>query len=406
MAQEALRDESAQEQVELLSANTVDFDEAGLADASISGDTQAFESLYTHYFPKVRGFCLRKLGNADLAEDIAQEAFARAFERITDFGGPRHFGGWVGTIAANLCTDHLRRKKNMPVPLEDPESGPSYEVDPIRNLQRQDTGRLVRLALDKLEPRHREALLLHEVSGMSCAAVGRRLGISEVAAESLLARARRRLRKEITAKAAPADLFGLGGLGLLPSLVRGWRRAREGFGRRVASVQAAARGGLDTVSAGFMPSLDAAKALMFVVGAALVVEAAAGNAVGGGQLTSSPLRSENAAAGPSLLVADGDLGFFRTAGEDTNVPVRANVDPYTGRVDITGGAAIKAPDAADSQGTGGVDLEFSFQGNLPNYKSHARVVVTGQDGSTIADTGDIDNGNDGVEFWSPGGGPR
>lgn len=383
-------EQTAPAEVDLVSANTVEFDESGLADASISGDTEAFEALYTHYFPRVRGFCLRKLGNRETAEDIAQEAFARAFERITDFGGPRHFGGWVGTIAANLCTDHLRRKKNMPVPLEDNESSaPAYEMDPIRNIQRQDTGRLVRLALDKLEPRHREALLMHEVKGMSCAAVGERLGISEVAAESLLARARRRLRREITAKAAPADLFGLGGLGLLPALVRAWRRARHAAGRRVTAAHAYATRGWDGVAGNLVPTLDAAKALMVVVGAALVVEAATG------AIHTTTVRPSTLAASSFAPIAvDGDLlgvRGARTAGGSLGNGFSAALDPASRSLDVKAGIDRRGQAAPGSQIAPFLYANFHLQSGEQEGTTSldARIAVGPDDGSTVADTGAV-----------------
>lgn len=151
----------------------------------VRAGSNAFGELYTRYYPKTRGFCLRKTSDPDLAQDIAQEAFARAFQRIEGFGGPKRFGGWVGTIAANLVTDHFRRKSTTNVSLEQVREGerlPSYEIDPLASINRESVRDVVRPALDKLNARQREALLLHE--GVSCAEIGRRLGISAVAAES------------------------------------------------------------------------------------------------------------------------------------------------------------------------------------------------------------------------------
>lgn len=385
MAQDGqvLQEQNVIQDVEL-AANTVEFDEATLADASVAGDSTAFETLYTHYFPKVRGFCLRKLGSPDLAEDIAQEAFARAFERINDFGGPRHFGGWVGTIAANLCTDFLRRKKNTPIPLEDVGNGPAYDEDPIRNIQQESTGKLVRLALEKLEPRHREALLLHEVKGMSCAAVGRQLGISEVAAESLLARARRRLRKEITAKAAPADLFGLGGLGLVPALVRAWRRAREGVGRGMSRVQQAAARSWETVNQNLVPSVDGAKALVVVMGAALAVEVASAAAPPVHRVNEQPAANSASVDGSTQA----DLGDA-SSGLDVNQPdLGANLKVDDSGVGLAGDKSIDAPQAPGMAGSGGVDAQYKVEAGADGAEATARVVVSSEDGTPLVDTGE------------------
>ncbi|HVE92158.1 MAG TPA: sigma-70 family RNA polymerase sigma factor [Actinomycetota bacterium] len=371
--------------------NTVEFDEATLADESISGSSQAFEELYTHYFPKVRGFCIRKLGNPHLAEDIAQEAFARAFERISEFGGPRHFGGWVGTIAANLCTDHLRRKKPS-VSIDQMEQGPAYEFDPIRNVQREDTGRLVRLALEKLDPRQREALVLHEVKGMSCSAVGEQLGISEVAAESLLARARRRLRKEITAKAIPADLFGLGGIGFLPALLRGFRRVRSGLSQRSMNLQTSVARGWDSIGGNLLPSVDAAKALVVVVGAALATQLATAATPARSSSSDAPAAVVSAAGTGhgGLLAVDGDGSGARPGNDDpSGGPVRVNVNPNERKATVSAEQRVNVPDPTGSDGETGLNVELDLEGGADKAAANTRVFVQDADGHVVADTGDI-----------------
>lgn len=371
--------------------NTVDFDEKQLAEESIAGCTQAFEELYAYYYPRVKGFCLRKTGNPALAEDIAQEAFARAFERITEFGGPKHFGGWVGTIAANLCTDHFRRKRNTEVSLDtDSDRGPAYEVDPIRNIQRQDTSRLVRLALERLDPRQREALLLHEVKGMTCAAVGDQLGISEVAAESLLARARRRLRKEITAKAAPADLFGLGGLGLLPTMARAWRRLKDGAGRRASDLHAAAGRTLDGAGINLIPGVDGAKALVVVMGAALTVQVASAAAP---PKLEAPTAVPTAAvaedaSSQALMAADGDTSNARDRAVE--IPVSGYVDPSTQNAGFAAEGALGVDEAAGREGHTGLNFNVQTNVGADGANVYARVFVLDESGSAVADTGDVE----------------
>ncbi len=388
---EAVAQTAAEEdQLAQATDNTVDFDERQLAEESIAGCTQAFEELYGYYYPRVKGFCLRKTGNPALAEDIAQEAFARAFERISEFGGPKHFGGWVGTIAANLCTDHFRRKRNTEVSLDtDSDRGPAYEVDPIRNIQRQDTSRLVRLALERLDPRQREALLLHEVKGLTCAAVGDQLGISEVAAESLLARARRRLRKEITAKAAPADLFGLGGLGLLPAMVRAWRRLKEGTGRRASDFHAAAGRALEGTGMNLLPGVDGAKALVVVMGAALTVQVASAAAPPSVEKPSAePGAVSHHAPSQAPMAADGDTGDSDDRGVE--IPVSGYVDPDTRTAGVAAEGGLGVDEATGREGHTGLNFKVDTNMGAEGTNVHARVYVLDENGSEIADTGDVE----------------
>lgn len=357
--------------------NTVAFDEKALAEASIHGNAQAFEELYTHYFPRVRAFVLRKTGSRELAEDIAQEAFTKAFERISEFGGPKHFGGWVGTIAANLCTDHFRRKRNSEIAVDpqDGEWGPPIQMDLLRNIQREDTSHLVRSALDRLEPRQRQALLMHEIKGMTCAAVGEQLGITEVAAESLLARARRRLRKEVVSMAAPADLFGLGGIALLPALLRAWRHAKEAFSQRVASVHAAAARGWESVA--MSPTASGAKTLIVALGAALAVEAA-GAVAPPAERVSEATVGHAAVTTPAVLPADGDASTSEGSEDEglAEADLSGSLDAESGTAGVSGEGSVNVPDPEGDHSSIGADYEVDARVGADGSASvRARIVV-------------------------------
>lgn len=377
--------------------NSVEFDEEHLADASIAGNERAFEQLYTHYYPKVRGFCLRKTSDPQLAEDITQEAFARAFERIADFGGPKHFGGWVGTIASNLITDHYRRKRNQDVPLDSDEergNAPVYEMNPVRTFQETDTARLVRGALAKLDERQRDAILMHELRGLTCAAVGDYLGISEVAAESLLARSRRRLRKELTtqmtAKAAPAAIFNLGGLGFLPVLLRGWRRIKAGAAQKTQGVQLAASRGIEHVQQA-VPTATAAKGLVVAMGAALVVEAA-GAVAPPPEEVADPTVTPAAVVTPEPLPADGDASsgvVVPGTGDEIDLPggsVRADL----GEDGVGAEGSVNLPGTEEEDAGGGFDFDIEVgRDEAGGPDAGGQVILRDEDGEPVLDTGQV-----------------
>lgn len=380
--------------------NSVEFDEQHLAQASTAGSLKAFEQLYTHYYPKVRGFCLRKTSDPQLAEDITQEAFARAFERITEFGGPKHFGGWVGTIASNLITDHYRRKRNQDVPLDADEergNGPVYEMNPVRSFQEADTARLVRGALAKLDERQRDAILMHELRGLTCAAVGDHLGISEVAAESLLARSRRRLRKELTtqmtAKAAPAAIFNLGGIGFLPVLLRGWRRLKAGAAQKAYGVQAAASRGIEGVQQA-VPAATAAKGLVVAMGAALAVEAAGAVAPPPEEVT-DPVVTPAAVATPEPVPADGDASSGVTVpgtGSDVDLLPGGSVSTELGEdgVGAEGSVDVDLPGTDEEEPNGGLDFDVEVgRGEDGGPDADGQVIVRDKDGEPVLDTGRV-----------------
>ena len=79
--------------------------------SSLKGDQNAFGEIVELYKDKVYQICFRMLGNRHEAEDLAQEAFVRAFINIHSFNIQMKFSTWLFRIATNLCIDRLRKKK-------------------------------------------------------------------------------------------------------------------------------------------------------------------------------------------------------------------------------------------------------------------------------------------------------
>src|SRR5260370_33677761 len=76
-----------------------------------AGDIHAFEELHRRYVASIYRLVRRKLGDALLAEDIAQETFMKALRMMDRVDETFNFGGWVHTVARNLCYDELRRRQ-------------------------------------------------------------------------------------------------------------------------------------------------------------------------------------------------------------------------------------------------------------------------------------------------------
>lgn len=189
-----------------------------------AGDDEGFEDLYRRYFPRLRRFCLKRLGDPYDAEEVAQEAFARALRAMPQLQGERRFYPWLTVIAGRLCVDALRRAGR---------TEPSAEVD----LGVIDGGQeaivdasdltLLAEAMDRLSPRHREVLRLREHEGWTYHQIAAHLGCTQGTVEALLFRARRALRKEFHAVAGP------GGWAAFP--VVGWAlRKLDDLGTKVA----------------------------------------------------------------------------------------------------------------------------------------------------------------------------
>ena len=158
-----------------------------------AGDAGAFRQVVERHLPMVVGVARRMLRDDAEAEDIAQEAMLRLWRNAAGLElGPGGFRPWLRRVATNLCIDRVRSARHLSVVEEVPE-----QAEPPRQLEglaRSEMSRRVDEALRALPERQRLALTLFHFEGLSQSDVGAKLGISEEAVESLLARARRTLK--------------------------------------------------------------------------------------------------------------------------------------------------------------------------------------------------------------------
>jgi RNA polymerase sigma-70 factor (ECF subfamily) len=212
-----------------------------------AGDDAAFAALVEPHQRAVFRHCYRMLGSGADAEDAAQDTLERAWRRLETFDGSGPFGAWLQRIATNVCLDGLRAKRTrigpagygpptaagaMPGP-PDPELA---WVEPVSDSDLRGTGdpqdEVVRreeislafvAALQRLAPRQRAALLLHDVLAFTHAEVGEVLGVSTSAVNSLLSRARESVRA--TAGRPQPDTSEPRVRQLLERYVRAWQLA-------------------------------------------------------------------------------------------------------------------------------------------------------------------------------------
>lgn len=161
-----------------------------------AGDSTAFDDLYRRYFQRLYRFCLKRVGDSHEAEELAQEAFTRAYLNLGNLGGDRRFYPWVTVIAGRLCVDtHRRRARSQPCDDVDPGvvDGGQEAV-----LNEADIT-LLNQAISRLASRHQEVLDLRERQGYSYQRISEYYGVSLGTVEALLWRARRALRREFLA---------------------------------------------------------------------------------------------------------------------------------------------------------------------------------------------------------------
>ena len=85
--------------------------DAVLVERSCRGDRKAYGELVRRHSRRVFAVCLGMLRNTHDAEDVAQQALVRGFEKLGELKGRAQFGAWIGRIARNLCVDFQRRKR-------------------------------------------------------------------------------------------------------------------------------------------------------------------------------------------------------------------------------------------------------------------------------------------------------
>jgi RNA polymerase sigma-70 factor (ECF subfamily) len=171
---------------------------AGADDVELAreGDVDAFERLYRTNVGRVYGLCLRMVADRSLAEDLAQEVFIRAWQKLGTFRGESAFTSWLHRLAVNVVLSRQRgrrRRESRVVAVDDLET---YET-PERPRGASQAGSALDLekAVATLPAGARRVFLLHDVEGFSHREIATLTGIAEGTSKAHLHRARRLLRE-------------------------------------------------------------------------------------------------------------------------------------------------------------------------------------------------------------------
>ena len=169
----------------------------------LQGNPDAFGPLVRKYQKGVHALVWRKIGDFHIAQEITQDAFLKAYQKLGTLKNHKQFSGWLYVIATNLSRDWLRKRALPEQPLEETDTN---EVDRVsysryiakkQETEAEETRReIVKKLLQKLPESERTVMTLHYLGEMTIKSISEFLGVSPNTVKSRLSRARNRLRKE------------------------------------------------------------------------------------------------------------------------------------------------------------------------------------------------------------------
>ncbi len=169
----------------------------------LDGNQAAFTTLVEKYQKGLHALIWQKIGDFHIAQEITQDAFLKAYQRLDTLKDHKMFSGWLYVIAIRLCADWLRKNH---LPIQSLETVDTKEVDQVsyneyveeqRKLDEDESRRLlVRKLLNKLPESERTVMTLHYLGEMTCESISKFLGVSQNTIKSRLNRARNRLKKD------------------------------------------------------------------------------------------------------------------------------------------------------------------------------------------------------------------
>ena len=178
-------------------------DDAKWIERILVGDEMAFTALMKKYEKQIHAFVWQRVKDYHIAEEITQDTFLRAYEKLGTLRNPNRFSGWLYMIATRCFLTWLGEKKN---PMQSLEAMSEAEVEALfytqymaEQTERSATEKqreIVEYLLQKLTANERTVVALHYLSEMSCEEIGDFLEMSPNTVKSRLHRARKRLRKE------------------------------------------------------------------------------------------------------------------------------------------------------------------------------------------------------------------
>lgn len=171
-----------------------------------AGDRQAFERLYRQHVNRVYSLCARMVADRQRAEELTQDVFVRAWEKLRLFRGESSFGTWLHRMAVNVVLNARKSEGRRQSRFEDSDEENGGGVDSVSSSSTSGSvgmplppGDLLDLeeAIGKLPPGARRVFVLHDVEGYKHEEIAEMLGVTTGATKAQLHRARLLLREAL-----------------------------------------------------------------------------------------------------------------------------------------------------------------------------------------------------------------
>ena len=182
--------------------------EQNIIDRICRGDTAAFQRLVERYKKKIYFLAYDILGDHHEAEDISQEVFIKVFRSLRNFRRDAKMSSWIYQITANTCIDALRKKKSKPqvnledfnhVSIQDNLAGGGTRVqNPELSAEASIMQHKIQNALHKVTPKERTVFVMRHYNDLKIKEIAETLQVSSGTVKSLLFRALKKLRKELS----------------------------------------------------------------------------------------------------------------------------------------------------------------------------------------------------------------
>lgn len=175
-----------------------------IVDGCVKGKAKYQKKLFELFYGKMMGVCMRYSRDQDEAQDIVQNGFIKIFNKIEVYNFEGSLEGWIRRIMVNTAIDHIRKNKRDPFSIEDEDRIESADVDNVFVQEEEEEikikAEIAMKAISKLSPAYRTVFNLYVIEGFTHKEIAEYLGISEGTSKSNLAKAKQKLKEELSLK--------------------------------------------------------------------------------------------------------------------------------------------------------------------------------------------------------------